>query len=190
MKSIIRGRMVRINKQSEIERNGEKIPVIYFTVADRSQTARKNADGSTSYLTKGFYFCKAYGKKAELILRDFGQTDENGKLISRALYIEAEPQFYKGKKEVPVSMVVPAAKLMEAFGMDPSVAGTRSIELKKTEIVETQETVYLVKEFEYDDAKPKSLVDSLVSLTLTEEAPLELNLEGLPDDVVVDDDLV
>ena len=176
MKAMLRARTVRINKTSTMKRNNEDVSVVYFTVADRETV--KTADNQ--YVTKGFYFCKAYGKKADLIIRDFGQKDENGKLISRAIFMEVEPQTYKSEREIDVTMDVSAKALFEAFGVSSPENEGKTVTLQKKEKVEVIETVYLVKSFDYDDYKPKSVVpeeaekEQQITLTIKgAEAPAE-----------------
>ena len=175
MKSAVRARMVKINKISKAKnKDGVEVTVVYFTVADRSQTARKNPDGTTTYLTKGFYFCKARGTKADLIIRDFGQVDANGKLISRAIYLDVEPQFYKADREIDVEMVVPADTLFAAFGVatPETIATGATVKLNKKEKVSIVNTVYFVKEFEYDDYKPKAVAEVTITVEGQPEAEL------------------
>lgn len=174
MKATLRARTVRFNKSTEIDgKDGQKVKVVYFTVADRE--TRKAADNS--YVTKGFYFCKAYGKTAELIERDFSKTDENGKLISRKIFLEVEPQTYKDEKEVEVKMNIPAGKLFAAFGMPVDDAtAVKNIELVKKEKVEVINTVYLVKEFDYDDNKLEetSSASEDVTINIGDAIPAEV----------------
>lgn len=191
-KTIIRGQMAKIVKQDTIERNGQKITVVYFSVADRSQTSHKNTDGTVDYRTKGFYFCKAYGAKAEYIIRNFTAVDENGKLISRAIYLETEPQFYNKDRVVNVKMDIPADKLFEAFGLTaPEGKGGVIVTVEKPETIVTRETVYVVKDVEPDDykVKPVSAVNE-VSIRLadaSEETPMPSEEDYVPseDDITL-----
>lgn len=158
MKAQLRARTVRINKVTSMKRNEQDVTVVYFTVADRAQNARKQLDGTTEYTTKGFYFCKAYGAKADFIVKHFGETDVNGKLISRAIFMEVEPQTYKKDKEVEVTLKVSADALFAGFGLPvPEGQSGRTVELKDKKIVEITETVYLVKELDFDDYKAKAV---------------------------------
>lgn len=172
MKTAIRGRMVAIRKESTAKINGEDVKVLYFTVADRSQVAFKKEDGTTEFKTRGFLFCKAYGRDAELINRDFGQKDANGKLISRAIYMECTPQLYKDTKDVEVTLSVSSAVIFAGLGLPvPAEAVGKSFKLKDTQAVEIDAIVYMVKDWEYDDATPQSMKNNVV--VSVEDAPAD-----------------
>lgn len=174
MQATLRARTVRFSKSAEIDgKDGQKVKVVYFTVADRE--TRKAADNS--YVTKGFYFCKAYGKTAELIERDFNKTDENGKLISRKIFMNVEPQSYKDEREVEVKMDIPAAKLFAAFGVPVDEAtAAKNVQVVKKEKIEVVNTVYLVKDFDYDDNKLEEASEASeeISLTISDTVPSEV----------------
>lgn len=172
MKTIMRVRMVAARKESELTRkDGTKVPTFFFTVADRDQIARTNPDGTVSYFTKGFHFVEAIGNLAIQLKKDFDKKDANGKMISRALYIEAEPRSYKDKKEVDVDMTVPADALFPAFGVAvPAEAVGKTVTLLKKQLVEVINTVYVIKEFRYDDypAKGTSSTSSDVTISVSD----------------------
>jgi hypothetical protein len=162
MRAIIRGQMSRIGElEVTKDKNGEDLKVIYFTVADRVKYAQalKDSNGATVYKTKGFYFCKAYGRDAELIHRDFSNTDEHGKLISRKIYIEGDAQQYIAHKEIEVALKVPVEKLCNAMGIAvPEPMAGKSATVTKKEKVPYTNTVYAVTWWDYDDAKPQESV--------------------------------
>ena len=175
-KIIIRGQTVSINKVEEKDYKDtsrqEKLKIIFFTVADRDRHQVKNG----SYETDGFYFCKAIGKTAEQIEKYCSMKDENGKLISRKIYLEASPKQYKTSKEQKVDMSFPIENLFSSIGAPcPDHVKGKTISLNKNEALQYDNFIFEVKEFRMDD-----YVDDKKS-SASESVSINIDLNNRPE---------
>ena len=124
--------------------DGTEFKVISFSVATtRNYLQTKKVDGkvvldengkAVKYRESDFILCEARGRLAELVNEYFNIKDENGKLISRRLYLEGHIQVDK----------VTVEQGIEIEGIDQPVY----VELEKTV------TKFIVDNIEFLDSNP------------------------------------
>lgn len=106
-------RTVNIGKiTSRQGKNGEKIPVVYFTVAD-NRNYKVDGERPTD-----FHFCKATGGVADVIIKYCNEKrqDDPTKIVSRQLYITGRLENYENDLPVTVDLVPDTMQLKSVSG--------------------------------------------------------------------------
>ena len=140
------------NLKSFAREDGTEFKVISFSVATtRNYLQTKKVDGkvvldengkAVKYRESDFIMCEARGRVADLINEYFNIKDENGKLISRRLFLEGHIQVDK----------VTTEQAVQIEGIDQPVY----IELEKTI------TKFIVDSIEFLDANPANKAKATV----------------------------
>ena len=140
------------NLKSFAREDGTEFKVISFSVATtRNYLQTKKVDGkvvldengkAVKYRESDFIMCEARGRVADLINEYFNIKDENGKLISRRLFLEGHIQVDK----------VTTEQAVQIEGIDQPVY----IELEKTI------TKFIVDSIEFLDANPTNKAKATV----------------------------
>ena len=149
------------NLKSFAREDGTEFKVISFSVATtRNYLQTKKVDGkvvldengkAVKYRESDFIMCEARGRVADLINEYFNIKDENGKLISRRLFLEGHIQVDK----------VTTEQAVQIEGIDQPVY----IELEKTI------TKFIVDSIEFLDANPANKAKATVVKGVIKDKP-------------------
>ena len=146
MKVMLKGQMVHVFDK---EKSGYGSVKVSFTVADRIKKA-KDSDETC------FIKCIAYGKVADIILDDFSDKNEKGKLISKKIDLYGDLSFYMTDKVVEVTDVLKAKDVFDTFNytLDEEDVDAGIDIVLNTKIKVAQAILY-VKDIEYVDSAKK-----------------------------------
>ena len=153
MNLTIRSQMVKIHsvEVKKNEKSGEEFKIVLFTVADREKKLVK-VNGKEEWITKGFHFCKAIGRVAEVVVNHLSKTDDKGKLISRKFTICGDMETYKSNHELDVNLEVKVEELCAALCLQtPNNLVGQKATLVKKEVVAMDKHIILVDRIEFDD---------------------------------------
>lgn len=147
MRAMLKGQIVKIIKNGELD-NEKNTKFIYFTVADRTTKREVNGKSITD-----FYFCKAFGTKAELINKHFNINDDNGKFISRKIDMYGTVDTYQSTK--PIEIKIDAITVFNAFAKEnPDIEIPKcavGVNLNISDEVPVSECCFTVHDFDFVD---------------------------------------